>query len=220
MVTRAKRTDAKHWQLTIHSQRPALAEIERTIQWTEANIVPSVFRKVKATAVVPSIEARHQKNCNAYFLAERWAIGDVKADGLNVCPERFPDGAEAVAESVIHEMVHLVNHANGIKDTTKNYHNAKYKDTAEQFGLIVEKGGKTIGYGYTSLGAELNARVIAELQPDASAYDLVLRELEKAKPKKTKKQAVTWDCGCTKVRASVKVDATCNACGKKFKKAK
>ena len=42
---------------------------------------------------------------------------------------------------MLHEMAHLYNLENGIKDTSRagTYHNAKFKATAEEHGLICER---------------------------------------------------------------------------------
>lgn len=51
----------------------------------------------------------------------------------------------------MHEMAHLYNLQNGIKDTTRSgtYHNKKFKETAELHGLQVEQVDK-IGWSLTT----------------------------------------------------------------------
>ena len=53
-----------------------------------------------------------------------------------------------VAATMLHEMAHLYNLVNGIKDVSNNgyYHNKKFKDTAEAHGLHIEHHSS---YGWT-----------------------------------------------------------------------
>lgn len=63
---------------------------------------------------------------------------------LNILQDLF----EQVAETLLHEMVHLYNLQIGVQDTSRGgtYHNKKYKEAAEKHGLTVEKDAK---YGWT-----------------------------------------------------------------------
>lgn len=57
-------------------------------------------------------------------------------------------------------MVHLYNLQIGVQDTSRSgtYHNKKYKEAAEQHGLIVDKDSK-YGWTKTSLNDEAKAFV-------------------------------------------------------------
>ena len=58
---------------------------------------------------------------------------------------------EEVAATLLHEMVHYYNHVNGIQDCSRGntYHNRKFKDAAEERGLIVTHSDK-YGWSHTS----------------------------------------------------------------------
>lgn len=75
---------------------------------------------------------------------------------INITAEHLGDGLLDISETILHEMCHLSNLQDGIKDCSPKtqYHNKKFKDTAEAVGLVVEKS-KKYGYGYTSLSDEL-----------------------------------------------------------------
>ena len=76
---------------------------------------------------------------------------------INVDPRWFNSRTPAdVAETLLHEMCHYYNKVNDIKDCSGNVHNKKFKSSAEEVGLIVEKG-KGVGYGYTSMSEALRA---------------------------------------------------------------
>lgn len=81
-----------------------------------------------------------------------------KDDGfyeINICAEHLARPFEQVAETLLHEMVHLYNLQIGVQDTSRGgtYHNKKYKEAAEQHGLTVEKDAK-YGWTKTSLNDE------------------------------------------------------------------
>ena len=58
---------------------------------------------------------------------------------------------EEVAATLLHEMVHYHNHIMGIQDCSRGntYHNRKFKDAAEERGLIVTHSDK-YGWSHTS----------------------------------------------------------------------
>lgn len=62
-----------------------------------------------------------------------------KDDGfyeINICAEHLARPFEQVAETLLHEMVHLYNLQIGVQDTSRSgtYHNKKYKEAAELIG--------------------------------------------------------------------------------------
>lgn len=79
---------------------------------------------------------------------------------INICAEHLARPFEQVAETLLHEMVHLYNLQIGVQDTSRNgtYHNKKFKETAEQHGLDVGKDPK-YGWTITTLDAEARAFV-------------------------------------------------------------
>lgn len=71
---------------------------------------------------------------------------------ITISAESLQRPISEIAETLLHEMVHLHCSLNDIKDTSNNfvYHNKRYKKAAEEHGLNVEKE-QTIGWAYTSL---------------------------------------------------------------------
>ena len=63
---------------------------------------------------------------------------------------------EEVAATLLHEMVHYYNHVNGIKDCSRGntYHNRRFKESAEERGLIVRHSEK-YGWSHTSPSDDL-----------------------------------------------------------------
>ena len=67
---------------------------------------------------------------------------------INICAEHLTRKFEELCGTLLHEMVHLWNLQNGVQDTSRGgtYHNKKFKEVAEQHGLIIEQHPK---YGWT-----------------------------------------------------------------------
>ena len=63
---------------------------------------------------------------------------------------------EEVCATMLHEMIHLYNHINGIQDCSRGntYHNKRFKKVAEEHGLNVEHSEK-YGWSHTSPADEL-----------------------------------------------------------------
>jgi hypothetical protein len=59
---------------------------------------------------------------------------------------------------------------NDIKDCSGNIHNKKFKKSAENVGLIVEKG-KSVGWGYTSMSDELRDYMNEVVKPNEEAFE-------------------------------------------------
>ena len=80
---------------------------------------------------------------------------------INICAEHLARPFEQVAETLLHEMVHLYNLQIGVQDTSRGgtYHNKKYKEAAEQHGLTVGKDAK-YGWTVTTLNDEAKAFVL------------------------------------------------------------
>lgn len=132
---------------------------------------------------------------------------------INICAEYLARPFEQVAETLLHEMVHLYNLQIGVQDTSRNgtYHNKKFKEAAEQHGLTVEKDAK---YGWT----------ITKLNPEAKSFisgfqdkkfELHRKSLPKLSGVSSSKQStrkyVCPLCGMI-IRATKEVNVVCGDC--------
>ena len=127
-----------------------------------------------------------------------------KDDGfyeINICAEHLARPFEQVAETLLHEMVHL--------------YNKKYKEAAEQHGLTVEKDAK-YGWTKTSLNDEAKA-FVAGMQD--KKFELHRKSLPKipgaAKTKQSSRKYVCPVCGCI-IRATKEVHVICGDCNVEF----
>ena len=139
---------------------------------------------------------------------------------INLCAEALNRGIYPVMATLLHEMVHLHNLVNEIKDTSRGgtYHNMKFKKVAEERGLIVEHGEK-IGWSLTKLqGTTMD--LIDGANFDEAVFSFGRREMNSEEDKKRKKKKgsvrkyVCPRCGCI-IRASKQVKVICGDCYEK-----
>lgn len=146
--------------------------------------------------------------CTSY---KAWKNGETEHYEINICSEYLDRGTEAVAETMLHEMVHLKNLMDGIKDTSNNgfYHNTKYRKTAEQYGLTVEKDPK-YGWCKTSMTEETK-QFIESLELDEIT---VVRKKMMKPVRASKSNSIRYICpGCGAiVRATKPVMIGCMDC--------
>ena len=78
--------------------------------------------------------------------------GEAIARELNINPEYLDRPIENIVATMLHEMAHIYNEEHDIKDTSNGYtyHNKKFKETAEMFGLLTIEQAPTIGWSVTS----------------------------------------------------------------------
>lgn len=143
-----------------------------------------------------------------------------KEDGfyeINICAEHLARPFEQVAETLLHEMVHLYNLQIGVQDTSRGgtYHNKKYKEAAEQHGLKVDKDAK-YGWTLTSLNDESKAFVDG-LQD--KKFELHRKSFPKipgaTKTKQSGRKYVCPMCGLI-IRATKEVHVLCVECNTEF----
>ena len=131
--------------------------------------------------------------------------------GMN--PEYFDRDVNEIVGVLLHEMVHLDNQLNGIKDTTKaGKHNKKFKQTAEAVDLIVDEDD----FGITDISPQLNKFISDIVKPDEDCFKLYIEypvvEVEEPKPrKKTQFKYICPKCGMV-AKAKAELNIVCGAC--------
>ena len=114
--------------------------------------------------------------------------------------ESLERGAVATLGTILHELTHAYCDANDIKDTSNGhrYHNTRFKDKAEEFGLVIEKAD-TIGWSVTTVPQstidtyrqeieDLEARINVHRLGFLDLEALGLKEKEKSNQLKRKMQ--------------------------------
>ena len=84
-----------------------------------------------------------------YTLYDAWSVdGEKGMREINIGAGTLARPIEDVAATLLHEMVHYYNFVNGIQDCSRGgtYHNRRFRDSAEDHGLIVNHHDK---YGWT-----------------------------------------------------------------------
>ena len=202
----------------INSLRPALAELERAVQWAYA----LTGDRDKALAdVTVTVQTKGRLAYCAWFNADKWETKEgAKVHEINMSAEHLFDDPIDIIGYIVHEVVHLNNHDFGIKDVSKGgRHNKKFGELASDLGLA-PAGPEGKEWNSTKLGEVLRERVEKEFQPDYAALALFRTVPEK---KKGRKSTRSWHCegldpDCTKVQVPAKkiLLATCEYCSTKF----
>ncbi len=134
---------------------------------------------------------------------------------INLCSEHLNRPFEETCCTLIHEMVHLLNLQNEIQDTSRSglYHNKKFKEAAEEHGLVVEKDAK-YGYCRTTL-TDWALEYINGI--NGSAFNLYRSKMNKLSSSKgsSSRKYICPCCG-TIVRATKEVRITCSDCDVEF----
>lgn len=132
---------------------------------------------------------------------------------INICAEHLTRTFEELCGTLLHEMVHLWNLQNGVKDTSRGgtYHNKKFKEVAEQHGLIIEQHPK---YGWTITHLNEEAKQFISGLGD-TGFGIYRDSAANIKTKKTSSQSSRkYVCPCcgTIVRATKVVRISCMDC--------
>jgi hypothetical protein len=111
---------------------------------------------------------------------------------INICAENANISVIQIAEIMLHEMAHYYGDLHEIKTTSRNgnFHNKKYKELAEKFGLLVTKT-KKYGYSETKLG-ENTLNLINQANFDQEAF--LLRRIDDEGQINKKKGSIKYTC--------------------------
>jgi hypothetical protein len=133
---------------------------------------------------------------------------------INISAEHIADlGYVGIIETLLHEMVHLSNISQGIKDCNPKtqYHNTKFKAECDRIGLVCEQTQKH-GWSETSLSDNLRSE-IEELEIDREIF--CIQRAENVEKKIIKKKGdlkyICEGCGCS-AKAKEGVSLICGCC--------
>ena len=135
--------------------------------------------------------------------------------GINLCAEHLARPFPEVCATLLHEMVHLWNLQNNVQDTSRGgtYHNKKFKQVAEEHGLIIDQDSK-YGWTITSLNDEAKAFIDGLKEQGFEIYRSKLPKIKKSKSSSSRKY-VCPHCGLI-IRATKEVHVICSECGVEF----
>lgn len=183
---------------------PILKELER--------IYDALANKygLKAPRPIITIQTRgRSKDTLGWQIDKKWEEGKKELREINICAECLNKDP---IETLVHEMVHYSNACDKIEDCNQHqYHNKKFKERAELYGLNVKNGDRR-GWAYTSVGTKLE-ETLKELKVNRDIFKLYRRpNTSITAPTKMKK----YSCVCTTIRCATDLQATCDKCHNKF----
>lgn len=121
------------------------------------NLFNARYFEAKLELPVLIVQSARKRNtlgtCSVNKIWLRKATEDVPEKyEISISAEHLNRPIEDICATLLHEMIHLHNGLNDIKDTSNNYvyHNKKFKEQAEKRGLVIEHA-KTIGWSVTTL---------------------------------------------------------------------
>lgn len=173
----------------------------------------------------PIITVKEGKKKNAYGWIEtskNWIQGKTERYEINISCDYI--GERTVAETIatlMHEMAHLYNIQNEIKDTSRAgiYHNTKFKETAEAHGLKISYN-EHIGWSLSRLKPETKEWVEENINIKGfSVYKLTKEKISKgtAKPKQSMRKLVCPCCGLIVRVTKPNVRLLCVECNEELK---
>lgn len=168
----------------------------------------------------PIIVVQSDKRAKAYgwcSLKKVWVENEQEKYEITITAEFLNRPYEEICGTMLHEMVHLYNIQNEIKDNSNNgiYHNKKFKESAETFGLIVDKSEKH-GWAITKLNQQ-NIDLVNKFDINKDVFKLYKKVFKKEeKEDKTK----SWGYECpkcgTKFTYRKKLNLICGDCKTAF----
>ena len=169
---------------------------------------------------VPVIAVQTQGKGSAYgWCTTRRIWKDSKKDEsayyeITLTAEHLTRSECDIVETLLHEMVHLHNMQNGIKDCSRGnkYHNEKYKAVAELHGLNVEHHDK-YGWTITSLN-DTAINLVPSFKINCSAFRIARQAATSkgtGKSKQSMRKYTCLSCGMI-IRATKEVNVICGDC--------
>jgi predicted SprT family Zn-dependent metalloprotease len=162
-----------------------------------------------------TIQAAKRSNLLGWFTLDKvWCSNNEELDKkyeINISAEHLNKSIEDIVETLQHEIVHYANKLADIKDYHGQYHTKKFKNLAEQVGLICTKSSK-YGYGFTKASAELKTFIDSIIpNTDCFIYFRTFNSIKKETSER-KKILFKYTCESCETMAKAKKD-TLLICG-------
>ena len=210
------------WHVNVETIRPALAEAERLVR----AFIGKFGQGDVSIPVVVTIGSGGKKveKGRAHASKGRWATreGGVVHEVM-LYAEHLNREPVDIAETIMHECVHLHNFTLDVKDTASGgyRHNAEFADAATAMGFDVAKA-EGIGYQAT-LSDRQRTWLRGEFNLEAEAFTL-FRTLDPTRQAKPRKSTKAWVCACEgedritlRVPAGKLLNAVCGTCSEAFR---
>lgn len=197
------------------------------------NLLNERFFDKKLPIVALTIQAAGNRSLSMGWCTQEpiWSDkeGNIKMYEINISAEFLRMPFIETMDTLMHEMVHLYNLVNGIKDTSRSgtYHNKSFKDSAIKHGFEFthDKPDKKYGFSFVSLSEETK-KVILDLPINQELFRIARKaadvvseenteEATEIKEIKERKKTFRWICTeCDQVIRSTKPDikVICGRC--------
>lgn len=181
-----------------------MIELNKTIEYLE-----KVFDKAnekwynsELERPVIAIQSSGKKNSYGWCSNKRIWKTDSSNNGskdqyeITICAEYLTRDKYGIYGTLLHEMVHLYNAIHEVKDTTNNfiYHNKRFKNEAEQRGLIIEHD-KKLGWSITTLSEEAKEYFDSTLEFDSNLFAFSRSKASKI-ISENKYKLYNYECNC------------------------
>lgn len=194
--------------------KESIQKVVETLENTFSSFNEKLFNnELEKPIIIVSPEVK-KKNSITYGYCTSWRAWQKDGtDGyyeISISAEHLNRPLKESVGTLLHEMIHLYNLQNNIKDTSRGgtYHNKAFKETAEKFGLTVSKGDK-YGYNITSLN-ETTSKMVEDM--NITNFEIVRFQPDKVKKtKQSGRKYVCPVCG-NSVRATKEVYIACMDC--------
>ena len=165
--------------------------------------------KIASRPIITIQTKGRKKNTVGWYWNDKWQVRKKNISEINICAENLSNNP---VETLIHEMVHYHNASLNISDCNAHqYHNRKFKERAERYGLNVYLRGRQ-GWSATALSDSLK-KTIDKIKVNRKIFNLY-RKMNISNPTITK--MIKYTCGCTIVRCATSLNAKCKSCGNDF----
>jgi hypothetical protein len=155
------------------------------------------------------IQTKGRRDALGWFWKNKWLLKKKEITEINICAESLNKNP---IETLVHEMVHYSNSCDKIEDcNSQQYHNKRFKERAENYGLNVEKGGRH-GWAFTSLSPELE-KTLKTFKINYEIFKLYRKENIKIHAETKMKK---YRCNCTTIRCATELSAKCLKCNNQF----
>jgi hypothetical protein len=153
------------------TNRAAISDVVKSLENAWRDIASRHDELPGNTSIV--VASRGRRQLNGYHMPQRWKLTEGAAGEVMIAAEGLNRGGTAIFTTLLHEAVHAVAWARGVKDTSQNgrYHNRRFARLAFDMGLQVEEGA----HGYDTVGLYQSTRTkystaIEEISRAATLY--------------------------------------------------
>lgn len=196
-----------------------MAEMQAALQAAFNAINRDFYNNELEKVIITVKEGRKEGTLGTFCTAKDWVQNGKERHEINISANYI--GARTVEQTIttlMHEMVHLYNFQNEVKDTSRAgvYHNKKFKQTAEDHGLHVDFSDQ-IGWSLTT-PAETTKKWIKDNIP-IKAFGIYKQVEEREGKSKSKQSMVKKVCPCCGniARVTSEFKLICGECNKEMK---